>query len=42
MTKMPFFWSSITSWDADAEADLESQVEKSNTLHEELFNQVPV
>ncbi|KAE8277860.1 hypothetical protein D5F01_LYC15313 [Larimichthys crocea] len=30
---------SITSWDADAEADLESQVEKSNTLHEELFNQ---
>ncbi|TKS72078.1 Leptin receptor overlapping transcript-like 1 [Collichthys lucidus] len=33
---------SITSWDADAEADLESQVEKSNTLHEELFNQLDV
>ncbi|XP_076595197.1 uncharacterized protein LOC143325770 isoform X1 [Chaetodon auriga] len=31
--------SSITSWDADAEADLESQVEKSNTVYEELFNQ---
>ncbi|XP_051276676.1 disks large homolog 5 isoform X2 [Dicentrarchus labrax] len=30
---------SITSWDADAEADLESQVKKSNTLYEELFNQ---
>ncbi|XP_035525112.1 leptin receptor overlapping transcript-like 1 isoform X1 [Morone saxatilis] len=30
---------SITSWDADAEADLKSQVEKSNTLYEELFNQ---
>ncbi|XP_038555845.1 girdin isoform X1 [Micropterus salmoides] len=32
------FDSSRTSWDADAMADLKSQVEKSNTLHEELFN----
>ncbi|XP_070693127.1 hyaluronan mediated motility receptor-like isoform X2 [Pempheris klunzingeri] len=29
----------ITSWDADAVVDLESQVKKSNTLYEELFNQ---
>ncbi|XP_040903644.1 uncharacterized protein LOC121188135 [Toxotes jaculatrix] len=31
--------SSITSWDADSVADLASQVEKSNLLYEELFNQ---
>uniref|UniRef100_UPI0037E7816D coiled-coil domain-containing protein 157-like n=1 Tax=Semicossyphus pulcher TaxID=241346 RepID=UPI0037E7816D len=31
--------SSMTSWDADAVVDLESQVEKSNTFYEELFNQ---
>ncbi|XP_075961436.1 uncharacterized protein LOC142964799 isoform X2 [Anarhichas minor] len=31
--------SSITSWDADAVADLESRVEKSNMLYAELFNQ---
>ncbi|KAM6952936.1 uncharacterized protein PEZ65_016423 [Lycodopsis pacificus] len=30
---------SITSWDADAVADLESRVEKSNMLYAELFNQ---
>ncbi|XP_078116180.1 uncharacterized protein LOC144524074 isoform X3 [Sander vitreus] len=30
---------SITSWDADAVADLESQVEKSNMPYAELFNQ---
>ncbi|XP_008289400.1 hyaluronan-mediated motility receptor [Stegastes partitus] len=30
---------SITSWDADAVTDLESQVENSNMLYEELFNQ---
>ncbi|XP_019959342.2 hyaluronan-mediated motility receptor-like isoform X1 [Paralichthys olivaceus] len=30
---------SATSWDADEVTDLESQVEKSNTLYEELFNQ---
>ncbi|XP_056239104.1 centrosome-associated protein CEP250 isoform X2 [Seriola aureovittata] len=30
---------SITSWDADAVADLECEVEKSDTLYEELFNQ---
>nr|XP_046262912.1 golgin subfamily A member 6-like protein 4 isoform X2 [Scatophagus argus] len=30
---------SITSWDVDAEADLASQVDKSNTLYEELFKQ---
>ncbi|KAF3838799.1 hypothetical protein F7725_010567, partial [Dissostichus mawsoni] len=29
----------ITLWDADAVADLESQVEKSNMLYAELFNQ---
>ncbi|XP_030251644.1 centrosomal protein of 55 kDa isoform X2 [Sparus aurata] len=29
----------LTSWDADAEADLKSQVEKSNTLYEALFNE---
>ncbi|XP_036934031.1 shootin-1 [Acanthopagrus latus] len=29
----------ITSWDADAEVDLKSQVEKSNTLYEALFNE---
>ncbi|XP_044060988.1 protein BCAP isoform X2 [Siniperca chuatsi] len=29
---------SRTSWDAGAVADLESQVDKSNTLYEELFN----
>ncbi|KAM3612675.1 uncharacterized protein V6R79_012594 [Siganus canaliculatus] len=33
---------SITSWDAEAEADLDSQVEKSSALYEELFNQDPV
>ncbi|XP_018558557.1 filamin A-interacting protein 1-like isoform X1 [Lates calcarifer] len=31
--------SSIASWEAEAVADLESQVEKSNTLYEDLFNQ---
>ncbi|CAJ1059168.1 daple-like protein isoform X3 [Xyrichtys novacula] len=30
---------SLSSWEADAVADLESQVEKSNTLCEGLFNQ---
>ncbi|XP_041800607.1 rootletin isoform X2 [Chelmon rostratus] len=30
---------SLTSWDADAEADLKSEVEESNTLYEELLNQ---
>ncbi|XP_033948258.1 hyaluronan mediated motility receptor-like isoform X2 [Pseudochaenichthys georgianus] len=30
---------SLTVWDADAVADLESQVEKSNMLYAELFNQ---
>ncbi|XP_037636510.1 protein Daple isoform X2 [Sebastes umbrosus] len=29
----------ITSWDAEAVADLEAQVEKSNMLYKELFNQ---
>ncbi|XP_054453119.1 uncharacterized protein LOC129089779 [Anoplopoma fimbria] len=32
--------SSRTSWDADEVADLESQVEKSNMLYAELFNQL--
>lgn len=39
----PFFLKcSITSWSTDAEADLESKVQKSKTLYAELFNQVPL
>lgn len=42
MFNLSFSWSSIASWEAEAVADLESQVEKSNTLYEDLFNQVSV